>query len=298
MINMDNKIKGLGTALVTPFTTDGSVDYASLGKLIDNQIDNGVDFLCVLGTTGEAATLSTSEKEGVIDCCIEHINHRVPVLLGCSSNNTADLAKEIARYSRYDVDAMLSVVPYYNKPGQEGIRQHYEYISGYTDKGLVMYNVPSRTGVNMSAETTLRISEECKNVIAVKEASGKIRQVNAIIKNKHKGFHVLSGDDFLTYPLMTLGADGVVSVISNCEPRMFADMVHYLINKEYGKALDIHNRLFDLYELLFRDGNPAGVKAALYGKGMISNVLRLPLTPVSQATLDMIIRCEEAINAV
>lgn len=287
---MDNRIKGLGTALVTPFTEDGKVDYDGLGKLIDYQIDNGVDFLCVLGTTGEAATLSADEKEGVIDYSIERIGRRVPILLGCSSNNTVDLGKEISRYSRYDVDAMLSVVPFYNKPTQEGIVKHYEYISGCTDKGLVMYNVPSRTGVNMTAETTLRIAEDCKNVIAVKEASGNIRQVNAIIKSKREGFHVLSGDDFLTYPLMTLGADGVISVISNGEPRLFADMVHHLANKEYEKALNIHNSLFDLYELLFRDGNPAGIKAALNCKGLINNVLRLPLTPVSQKVYDAIER--------
>ena len=287
---MDNRIKGLGTALVTPFTEDGRVDYDGLGRLIDYQIDNGVDFLCVLGTTGEAATLSAEEKEGVIDYSIERIGRRVPILLGCSSNNTVDLGKEISRYSRYDVDAMLSVVPFYNKPTQEGIVKHYEYISGCTDKGLVMYNVPSRTGVNMTAETTLRIAEDCKNVIAVKEASGNIRQVNAIIKSKREGFHVLSGDDFLTYPLMTLGADGVISVISNGEPRLFADMVHHLANKEYEKALNIHNSLFDLYELLFRDGNPAGIKAALNCKGLINNVLRLPLTPVSQKVYDAIER--------
>ena len=287
---MDNRIKGLGTALVTPFTEDGRVDYDGLGRLIDYQIDNGVDFLCVLGTTGEAATLSADEKEGVIDYSIERIGRRVPILLGCSSNNTVDLGKEISRYSRYDVDAMLSVVPFYNKPTQEGIVKHYEYISGCTDKGLVMYNVPSRTGVNMTAETTLRIAEDCKNVIAVKEASGNIRQVNAIIKSKREGFHVLSGDDFLTYPLMTLGADGVISVISNGEPRLFADMVHHLANKEYEKALNIHNSLFDLYELLFRDGNPAGIKAALNCKGLINNVLRLPLTPVSQKVYDAIER--------
>ena len=287
---MDNRIKGLGTALVTPFTEDGRVDYDGLGKLIDYQIDNGVDFLCVLGTTGEAATLSAEEKEGVIDYSIERIGRRVPILLGCSSNNTVDLGKEISKYSRYDVDAMLSVVPFYNKPTQEGIVKHYEYISGCTDKGLVMYNVPSRTGVNMTAETTLRIAEDCKNVIAVKEASGNIRQVNAIIKSKREGFHVLSGDDFLTYPLMTLGADGVISVISNSEPRLFADMVHHLANKEYEKALNIHNSLFDLYELLFRDGNPAGIKAALNCKGLINNVLRLPLTPVSQKVYDAIER--------
>ena len=287
---MDNRIKGLGTALVTPFTEDGRVDYDGLGKLIDYQIDNGVDFLCVLGTTGEAATLSADEKEGVIDYSIERIGRRVPILLGCSSNNTVDLGKEISRYSCYDVDAMLSVVPFYNKPTQEGIVKHYEYISGCTDKGLVMYNVPSRTGVNMTAETTLRIAEDCKNVIAVKEASGNIRQVNAIIKSKREGFHVLSGDDFLTYPLMTLGADGVISVISNGEPRLFADMVHHLANKEYEKALNIHNSLFDLYELLFRDGNPAGIKAALNCKGLINNVLRLPLTPVSQKVYDAIER--------
>lgn len=287
---MDNRIKGLGTALVTPFTEDGRVDYDGLGRLIDYQIDNGVDFLCVLGTTGEAATLSAEEKEGVIDYSIERIGRRVPILLGCSSNNTVDLGKEISKYSRYDVDAMLSVVPFYNKPTQEGIVKHYEYISGCTDKGLVMYNVPSRTGVNMTAETTLRIAEDCKNVIAVKEASGNIRQVNAIIKSKREGFHVLSGDDFLTYPLMTLGADGVISVISNGEPRLFADMVHHLANKEYEKALNIHNSLFDLYELLFRDGNPAGIKAALNCKGLINNVLRLPLTPVSQKVYDAIER--------
>ena len=281
---MDTHIKGLGTALVTPFRPDGDIDFDSLGRLIDYQIEGGVDFLCVLGTTAETATMSDDEKRQVIEYCISKIDRRVPILLGCSGNNTHALAKEISQYSKFDVDALLSVVPYYNKPTQDGIVKHYEYISGCTDKGIVMYNVPSRTGVNMTSETTLRIASDCKNVIAVKEASGNIRQVNEILKYRRSDFAVLSGDDFLAFPLMTLGADGVISVVANSEPHLFAKMVHSLQSRDMDTALGIHNSLLELYKLLFDDGNPAGIKAALNSKGMIDNVLRLPLVPVHAET--------------
>ncbi len=283
-----HRIKGIGTALVTPFTASEEVDYEALGGLIDFQISNGVDFLCILGTTAETPVLSQSERSSIVEFSLERINGRVPVVLGCSSNCTRDLAKEIKACSKHGIDAFLSVVPYYNKPTQEGIFRHYEHISGYTDKGIIMYNVPSRTGVNMTAETALRISEECGNVIAIKEASGNIMQANEIIKHKSENFAVLSGDDFLTFPLMALGADGVISVVSNCEPKLFSDMVHSLIAKNYANALGIHNQLLDLYTLLFKDGNPAGVKAALSCKGMANNVLRLPLVTVTDETYNSI----------
>lgn len=289
-------IRGLGTALITPFTTDGEVDYVSLKNLIEFQISNNVDFLCVLGTTAETPTLSHAEREKITEFCIETIDGRVPILLGCSSNNTKELAKEISNNSKYNVDAFLSVVPYYNKPTQEGIIRHYEYLSENTDKGIVMYNVPSRTGVNMTSETTLKIAEDCRNIIGIKEASGNIRQVNEILKYKKDDFVVLSGDDFLTYPLMALGAEGIISVVSNCEPKIFSEMVHLLNNKDFTKSLMIHNSLLELYSLLFKDGNPAGIKAALSSKGLINNILRLPLVPVSSETYEKIKLSEDLLH--
>lgn len=285
---MDNNITGLGTALITPFDINGNVDFQCLGKLIDFQIENNVDFLCILGTTAETPTLSKEEKDDITRFAIERINKRVPILLGCSSNNTAELAKELEVKSNYDIDAFLTVVPYYNKPTQAGIFAHYRHISQYTDKGIIMYNVPSRTGVNMTAQTALKISYECDNIIGIKEASGNIHQVDEIIEEKKDGFTILSGDDALTFPVMTLGADGVISVLANCQPRLFAEMIHLAKNKEYGKALQIHRKLFKLYDLLFKDGNPAGVKAALNIEGYVENVLRLPLVPVSEETYNQI----------
>lgn len=285
---MKNKITGLGTALITPFNQNEEVDYECLGNLIEFQIENNVDFLCVLGTTAETPTLTAKEKEQIIEFSIEKINHRVPILLGCSSNNTKELAKEIKEKSKYDIDALLSVVPYYNKPTQQGIYSHYKYISEHTDKGIIMYNVPSRTGVNMSAETALKISYDCKNIIGVKEASGNIHQADEIIENKREGFTVLSGDDALTYPVLTLGADGAISVIANCLPKLFAEMIHSARNNDLNNSLRIHRKLFRLYDLLFKDGNPAGVKAALNIKGKTNNILRLPLVPVSDSTYGQI----------
>lgn len=285
---MNNNITGLGTALITPFDNKGNVDFKCLEKLIDFQIDNNADFLCILGTTAETPTLSKEEKDDITKFAIEKINKRVPILLGCSSNNTAELAKEMEIKSNYDVDAFLTVVPYYNKPTQAGIFAHYKHLSQYTDKGIIMYNVPSRTGVNMTAQTALKISYECENIIGIKEASGNIHQVDEIIEEKKDGFTILSGDDALTYPVMTLGADGVISVLANCEPKLFAEMVHLAKNMEFDKALLIHRKLFKLYDLLFKDGNPAGVKAALNIRNMVENVLRLPLVPVSEETYSQI----------
>ncbi len=285
---MENSITGLGTALVTPFDNDGNIDYDSFGKLIDFQIENKIDFLCVLGTTAETPTLSKAEKDEITRFAIERIDRRVPILLGCSSNNTLELAHVLEKKSNLDVDAFLTVVPYYNKPTQAGIAAHYKHLSQFTDKGIIMYNVPSRTGVNMTAQTALEVSRECSNIIGIKEASGNIHQVDEIIEYKKEGFTVLSGDDALTFPVMTLGADGVVSVVANCQPALFAQLVHYAKNREYDKALQIHRRLFKLYELLFKEGNPAGVKAALNIEGIVKNILRLPLVPVSESTYDQI----------
>ena len=279
-------LKGMGVALVTPFNEDGSVDYQALTRLVEYQIQNGVDFLCVLGTTAETPTLTAEEKSKIKKLVIERVNGRVPILLGVGTNSTQAVINTLQNDDMTGVDAVLVVVPYYNKPSQEGIYQHYKAIANSTRLPIVLYNVPGRTGVNMTAETTLRLARDFDNIVAIKEASGNITQMDDIIKNKPEDFDVISGDDGITFPLITLGAVGVISVIGNAFPREFSRMTRLALAGDYQNALTIHHKFTELFKLLFVDGNPAGVKAMLSMMGMIKNRLRLPLVPTRITTYE------------
>ncbi|MBR5804300.1 MAG: 4-hydroxy-tetrahydrodipicolinate synthase [Bacteroidaceae bacterium] len=280
------RFKGMGVALITPFKEDGSVDYPALMRMVDHLVQNGADFLCVLGTTAETPTLSTEEKKEITRLVVERVNGRIPIMLGCGGNNTQAIIDSLKNDDFTGIDAILSVVPYYNKPSQEGIYQHYKAIAESTELPIVLYNVPGRTGVNMTAETTLRIARDFKNVIAIKEASGNITQMDDIIKNKPENFDVISGDDGITFPLITLGAVGVISVIGNAFPKEFSRMTRLALQGDYANALKIHHSFTELFSLLFVDGNPAGVKAMLNAMGMIENRLRLPLVPTRITTFE------------
>ena len=281
-------LKGMGVALITPFNEDESVDYEALGKLVDYQLQNGTDYLVVLGTTAETPTLTEEEKQNIIQLVVSKVNGRIPIVLGVGGNCTRTIVEKLKKDNFDGIDAILSVVPYYNKPSQEGIYQHYKAISEATPLPIVLYNVPGRTGVNMTAETTLRIARECKNVVAIKEASGNITQMDDIIKNKPENFDVISGDDGITFPLITLGAVGVISVIGNAFPREFSRMVRLGLAGDYDNARTIHHSFTELFNLLFVDGNPAGVKSMLNAMGYVENKLRLPLVPTRITTFEKI----------
>ena len=279
-----NKFRGLGVALITPFNHDGSVDWDALYRLVEYHITRGVDFFCVMGTTAETPTLTQEEKQRIKHDVIERVAGRVPILLGCGGNSTASVVSELKHGDFDGVDGILSVCPYYNKPSQEGLYQHFKAIAEASPVPVVLYNVPGRTGVNMTAETTLRLARDFENVVAIKEASGNITQMDDIIKNKPKNFDVISGDDGITFTLLTLGAVGVISVIGNALPQEFSRMVRLALRGEYDQALSIHHRFTELFKLLFVDGNPAGVKALLSEMGLIQNELRLPLVPARLGT--------------
>ena len=280
-----NIFKGLGIALITPFQSDGSVDYKSLIRLVEYQLDNGADFFCILATTGETPTLTPDEKKKIKDLIVSMVGGRIPILMGCGGYNTAAVVEELQTGDFKGIDGILSVCPYYNKPSQEGLYQHFKTIAAATRLPVVLYNVPGRTGVNMKAETTVRLAHDCENIIAIKEASGNLEQVDEIIKNKPRKFDVISGDDSLTFPMVSCGAVGVISVIGNALPREFSKMIRLQMKGEYDSARKIHHRFIDLFSLLFVDGNPAGVKAMLHEMGYIENVLRLPLVPTRISTL-------------
>lgn len=284
MIMARNIFKGLGIALVTPFTASGAVDYAALKRLVQFQLDNGADFLCILATTGETPTLTTEEKTNVKNLVIELVKGRVPILMGCGGNNTEAVVEELRTADWHGIDGVLSVCPYYNKPSQEGLYQHFKAIASATSLPVVLYNVPGRTGINMKAETTVRLARDFHNIVAIKEASGSLEQVDEILKNAPKDFAVISGDDALTYPMVACGAVGVISVIGNALPREFSKMLRLEFNNEFAAARKIHHKFTDLFSLLFVDGNPAGVKAMLSEMGFIENVLRLPLVPTRLTT--------------
>ena len=280
-----NIFKGLGIALITPFCEDGSVDYKSLVRLMEYQLDNGADFLCILATTGETPCLTKDEKQKIKDLVVSTVKGRVPILMGCGGNNTAAIVEELKTGDFRGIDGVLSVCPYYNKPSQEGLYQHFKAIAAATSLPVVLYNVPGRTGVNLKAETTVRLARDCENIVAIKEASGSLEQVDEIIKNKPKDFAVISGDDALTFPMISCGAEGVISVIGNALPKEFSRMIRLEFKGEYEGARKIHHRFTELFSLLFVDGNPAGVKAMLHEMGFIENVLRLPLVPTRISTL-------------
>ena len=274
--------------MITPFKEDESVDYEALGKLVDYQVQNGTDYLVVLGTTAETPTLTEEEKKNIINLVVTRVRGRIPIVLGVGGNCTRSVVEKLKTDNFEGIDAILSVVPYYNKPSQEGIYQHYKAIANATHLPIVLYNVPGRTGVNMSAETTLRLARDFENIVAVKEASGNMTQLEDVIKNKPRDFDVLSGDDGITYPLITMGAVGVISVIGNALPAEFSRMVRMALNGDYEHARIIHHKFSDLFKLLFVDGNPAGVKAMLHAMGMIENQLRLPLVPTRLTTMEKI----------
>ena len=278
----------MGVALITPFKEDESVDYEALARLVDYQLQNGTDYLVVLGTTAETPTLTEEEKKDIINLVVTKVNGRIPIVLGVGGNCTRSVVEKLKNDNFDGIDAILSVVTYYIKPSQEGIYQHYKAIAEATTLPIVLYNVPGRTGVNMTAETTLRIAREFKNVIAVKEASGNITQMDDIIKNKPANFNVISGDDGITFPLITLGAVGVISVIGNAFPREFSRMVRLALAGDYDSARTIHHSFTELFSLLFIDGNPAGAKSMLNAMGFIENKLRLPLVPTRITTFEKI----------
>ena len=277
---------GMGIALITPFKKDGSVDFDALERLVEYQIENGTDYLVILGTTAETPTLTEEEKDEIARVVIAKTNKRLPIVMGIGGNNTRTVVEKIKATDLSQVDAVLSVVPYYNKPSQEGIYQHYKAIAQATSTPIVLYNVPGRTGVNMKAETILRLANEFPNIVGIKEASGNFAQIDEIIKNKPNHFMVISGDDGITFPLITLGAVGVISVIGNAFPREFSRMVRLAMRGDLAGAREIHYRFTELIELLFVDGNPAGVKSMLSMMCFIENELRLPLVPTTLKTTE------------
>lgn len=282
-----NLFKGLGVALVTPFHSDGSIDYDALGGLLEYHKQCATDFLCVLGSTAETPCLTTREKIELKDFVVERLNGTMPILLGFGGNCTNALVEEARDYDFSGVDGILSVVPFYNKPSQEGIYRHYMSLSeALPDMPIVLYNVPGRTGINMLADTVVRIANEADNVVAIKEASGNIAQIEEIIKKSPKGFEVISGDDGLTRRIIELGGVGVISVVGNAIAKQFLEMVHAVLKGDFAEAENIDKSLAELYRLVFADGNPAGIKALMNHKGMCENVLRLPLTCATPHTIE------------
>ncbi|MGI9653306.1 4-hydroxy-tetrahydrodipicolinate synthase [Chryseobacterium sp. RLHN22] len=274
-------LKGVGVALVTPFNEDLSVDFDSLTKLVEYNIENGTNYLVVLGTTAEAATLSAEEKKQVVDHIIKVNSKRLPLVLGIGGNNTLEVKKQIEEADLSDFTAVLSVSPYYNKPNQEGLYQHYKALAS-TGKNIIIYNVPSRTGQNLEAETTLRLANEFPNLFLIKEAAPNILQYFDILRKKPEGFNLVSGDDEYTLPVTLAGGAGVISVIAQGYPKEFSTMVQLAFDKKVDEAYEIHNKLVEITRLIFAEGNPCGIKAVLAEKGIIKNYLRLPLVPASE----------------
>lgn len=282
--------KGLGIALVTPFTLQGEVDYEALKRLVEYQIANGADFFCILATTGEVPCLTQEEKDKITKLVLEINQGRLPILKYCGGNNTRAVIEEIQNTDWTGVDGILSICPYYNKPSQEGIYQHFKAIAEVSPRPIVLYNVPGRTGVNMEPQTLIRLANDCPNIVGVKEASGSLEQVDEVIKGKPDRFDIISGDDALTFSMVASGAVGVISVIGNALPKEFSRMIRLEFKGEYEPARKIHHMFTELYKLLFVDGNPAGVKALLNDMGHIENVLRLPLVPTRIETKDKMAR--------
>ena len=280
---MAKEIKGTGVALVTPFHPNGNIDFRALDRLVQYIKKGNADFIVAMGTTAETATLNSDEKNAVLNSIIDSNEGALPIVVGMGGNNTRQLATEIKALDETNIDAILSVAPYYSKPNQRGIFQHFRELAISTKLPIILYNVPGRTSSNISAETCINLAQKFSNIIGVKEASGDLNQVMAIIKNRPKGFKVFSGDDALTLPMLSTGADGVISVIANAYPSSFSEMVRLMIdNKDRKKALDIHYELLDMISLIFADGNPAGIKALLDHMGIVPNNLRLPMVKVNR----------------
>lgn len=291
---------GTGVAIATPFRDDGSVDFISMGKLIEHLIAGRVEYIVALGTTGESVTLNKDEKTAVINFVIEAVGGRCPVVMGVGGNNTHEVVQTLQQLGDENLPlaGILSVSPYYNKPGQEGLYQHFRKVASACSLPVIIYNVPGRTGMNITAETTLRLAREVKNITAIKEASGDLNQINHILKSKPKDFLVISGDDQLTLPMIALGASGVISVSANAFPAEFSGMVRLALSGKFSKARKIQNALLDIMDAHFAEGNPAGVKASLHIKKVIHNNLRLPLCPVTSVTYNRLRALIEEFDAV
>lgn len=286
-MNKYNKFRGTGVALVTPFNKDKSIDFISLGNLVEHLIKNGIDYFVVLGTTAESATLNTAEKKQIINFIIEKVNKRIPIVVGFGGNDTQNIVENIKEQDFANIDAILSVSPYYNKPNQRGILEHYKVIADISPVPIILYNVPGRTGTNINAETTLELSKH-KNIIAIKEASGNLLQIMHILQNKEEDFLVISGDDALTFPMITLGAVGVISVAAMAVPYQFSQMVKNALDGKFKEAKKLHYDVLNITNAIFEDGNPAGIKAVLSLQGIIENFLRLPLVPINIQLMEKI----------
>lgn len=280
--------KGTGVALVTPFREDMSVDYPALEKIVDNVTRGGVDFLVALGTTAESPTLTTAEKQEVLSAIINYNTAKIPVVCGVGGNNTEEVVQQLKTMDLRGVDAILSVTPYYNKPSQEGLYQHFKKVAAATNKQIILYNVPGRTGGNILPATVVRLAKDCKNIIGIKEASGNIPQCMELMRTKPDNFIVLSGDDNLVMAQIAIGMEGIISVAANCFIREMTEIMNLALLGKLDKARKVMHKLLPALDLLFVEGNPAGVKAVLSQQGMCENVLRLPLVPVSEATAGQI----------
>ncbi len=285
---MPEKFKGTGVAIVTPFHREGNIDFKSFERLIEYQIESGINYIVFLGTTGESVVLNKDERNALINYAVETVAGRVPVVVGIGGNNTQEIIGTIRKTSFDGIDAVLSVSPYYNKPQPKGLFYHYKNVAAASPAPVIMYNVPGRTASNIDAETTLKIAHEVSNIIGIKEASKDLTQCALIIKDKPEDFLVISGDDPVTLPLLALGGDGVISVIANAYPAEFSQMVNYCLNNEFDKARSIHYQLIDLMEAIFADGSPSGIKALLHIKGMVKNSLRLPLVKINKGLYNQI----------
>lgn len=281
-MSLKNKLSGTGVALVTPFKKNKEIDYDALAGIIDYIINNGVEYLVTLGTTGETPTLSKKEQAEIVKFTSDKINNRVPLVLGIGGNNTSELIAHFSNFSLENITAILSSSPNYNKPSQEGIFQHYKAISEASPLPVILYNVPGRTGSNITAETTLRLAKECENVRGIKEASGNMVQGMHILKNMPDDFLMVSGDDHISLPLIACGAHGVISVAANCFPKDFSNMIRFALKNDFSAATKLHYKLLEGYDLLFAENNPAGVKAFMYELKLLENELRLPLVSLSE----------------
>lgn len=283
---MNNRLKGTGVAVITPFLPDGKIDFVSLGKLVEDYIANGVDYLVTVCTTSETPTLSEEEKDEVVNCIVRVNAGRVAIVRGLGGPNTVELVHQLQTRDFTGVDALLSVTPFYNRPSQEGVYQHYKLLAENSPLPIILYNVPGRTGCNIDAATTLRLANDFPNIVAVKEASGMMNQIMKIIAHKPAGFSVISGDDALTLPLLAAGVDGVISVIANAFPKEMSTMVRLARNNQFAEARQIHLRLLDYIQACFREGSPCGIKALMSLQGKIQNNLRLPQVPASEALME------------
>lgn len=287
-MQIQEKLKGTGVAVITPFTIDNQIDFDALGRVLDSMLKNKVEYLVMLGTTGETPVLSNPEKIAILEFTYDKINNQIPIVVGIGGNDTADLIHDLTNFPLEKAVAVLSASPYYNKPSQEGIFQHYKMVAAASPLPIILYNVPGRTGRNMSAATTLRIANEIPNIIGIKEASGDMAQCMQILKDRPKNFLVLSGDDALALPQLACGMEGVISVAANAFPLEFGNMVRACLKNDYESARAINNELMIPYDLMFVENNPAGVKAFMTIQGLIGNHLRMPNVPLSKSVYQQI----------